>query len=94
MLTVRSEELESGIQVFDSDGKSVGLSKAAGEKVLYPSKCDLEQLWSAHYGCELLLVAFVQAVKETALSRAALFGTTAALPNLVFLLLRRSVASN
>lgn len=90
--TVRSDESENGIQVFDSDGNSVGLSKAAGEKVLYPSKCDLEQLLSARYSCEFLPVAFVQAVRETALSRAALFGTTAAVPNLLFLLLRRSVA--
>lgn len=59
--TVRSDESENGIQVFDSDGNSVGLSKAAGEK----------------------------AVRETALSRAALFGTTAAVPYLLFLLLRR-----
>lgn len=61
VLTVRSEESENGIQVFDSDGNPVGLSKAAGEK----------------------------AVRETALSRAALFGTTAAVPNLLFLILRR-----
>lgn len=33
----------------------------------------------------------VQAVRETALSRMALFGTTAAAPNLLVLLLRRSV---
>ncbi|KAM3605747.1 uncharacterized protein V6R79_003952 [Siganus canaliculatus] len=62
VLTVRSEESDTGIQVFDSDGNPVGLSKAAGEK----------------------------AVRETALSRAALFGTTAAVPNLLFLLLQRS----
>lgn len=34
---------------------------------------------------------FVQAVRETALSRAALYGTTAAVPNLLVLLLQRSV---
>lgn len=34
---------------------------------------------------------FAQAVRETALSRATLFGTTAALPNLLVLLLQRSV---
>lgn len=62
VLTVRSEESDTGIQVFDSNGNPVGLSKAAGEK----------------------------AVRETALSRAALFGTTAAVPNLLFLLLQRS----
>lgn len=59
--TVRSEESVTGIQVFDSNGNLVGLSKAAGEK----------------------------AVRETALSRAALFGTTAAVPNLLILLLQR-----
>lgn len=48
--------------------------------------------WSACQGCEFLLVVFVQAVRETALSRAALFGTTATVPNLLFLLLGRSVA--
>ncbi|TKS85305.1 Sideroflexin-4 [Collichthys lucidus] len=63
VFTVRSEESETGIQVFDSSGNPVGLSKAAAEK----------------------------AVKETALSRAALFGTTAAVPNLLVLLLQRSV---
>lgn len=62
VLTVRSEESEDGIQVFDSSGNPVGLSKAAGEK----------------------------AVRETALSRAVLFGTTAALPNLLVLLLQRT----
>lgn len=40
VLTVRSEESETGIQVFDSNGNPVGLSKAAGEKVLNKSKCD------------------------------------------------------
>ncbi|KAG7999947.1 Sideroflexin-4 [Nibea albiflora] len=63
VFTVRSEESETGIQVFDSSGNPVGLSKAAAEK----------------------------AVRETALSRAALFGTTAAVPNLLVLLLKRSV---
>ncbi|XP_034407578.1 sideroflexin-4 isoform X2 [Cyclopterus lumpus] len=58
----RSEESETGIQVFDSNGNPVGLSKAAGDK----------------------------AVRETALSRAVLFGTTAALPNLLVLLLQRT----
>ncbi|XP_034407579.1 sideroflexin-4 isoform X3 [Cyclopterus lumpus] len=57
-----SEESETGIQVFDSNGNPVGLSKAAGDK----------------------------AVRETALSRAVLFGTTAALPNLLVLLLQRT----
>uniref|UniRef100_A0A3Q4B0W9 Sideroflexin 4 n=1 Tax=Mola mola TaxID=94237 RepID=A0A3Q4B0W9_MOLML len=61
VLTIRSEEAETGIQVFDSKGNPVGLSKAAGEK----------------------------AVRETALSRAALFGVTAAVPNLLVLLLQR-----
>ncbi|KAF0027224.1 hypothetical protein F2P81_019965 [Scophthalmus maximus] len=32
VLTVRSEEWEAGIQVFDSNGNPVGISKAAGEK--------------------------------------------------------------
>ncbi|CAN9500090.1 unnamed protein product [Ophioblennius macclurei] len=61
VFTVRNEETESGIQVFDHQGNLVGVSKAAGK----------------------------QAVRETALSRAALFGMTAALPNLLLLLLRR-----
>ncbi|XP_044071205.1 sideroflexin-4 [Siniperca chuatsi] len=61
VFTIRSEESETGIQVFDSSGNPVGLSKAAGEK----------------------------AVRETALSRAVLFGTTAAVPNLLVLLLQR-----
>ncbi|XP_041866428.1 sideroflexin-4 [Melanotaenia boesemani] len=60
--TVRSEETETGIQVFDYNGKPVGISKAAGEK----------------------------AVRETALSRAMLFGTAAAVPNLLVLLLQRT----
>lgn len=62
LITVRSEEAEKGIQVFDSEGNVVGQSKAAGEK----------------------------AVRETALSRAALLGTTAAVPNLLLALLQRS----
>lgn len=62
VFTIRSEESEAGIKVFDSNGNPVGLSKAAGEK----------------------------AVRETALSRAALFGTTAAVPNVVVLLLQRT----
>uniref|UniRef100_A0A1A7WSN2 Sideroflexin 4 n=1 Tax=Iconisemion striatum TaxID=60296 RepID=A0A1A7WSN2_9TELE len=62
VLTIRSEESETGIKVFDSDGNAVGVSKAAGEK----------------------------AVRETALSRAVLFGTTAAVPNLLVLLLRQT----
>lgn len=33
VLTVRSEESETGIQVFDHNGNPVGMSKAAGEKV-------------------------------------------------------------
>lgn len=44
-------------------------------------------------GRQLLLV-FVQAVRETAISRAALFGTTTAVPNLLVLLLQRSVTFN
>ncbi|XP_034081452.1 sideroflexin-4 isoform X2 [Gymnodraco acuticeps] len=60
--TVRSEESQTGIKVFDSNGNLVGLSKAAGQK----------------------------AVKETALSRAALFGTTAAVPSLLITLLWRT----
>ncbi|XP_034463824.1 sideroflexin-4 isoform X1 [Hippoglossus hippoglossus] len=60
--TIRIEETETGIQVFDSHGSPVGISKAAGEK----------------------------AVRETALSRAALFGTTAAVPNLLIFLLNRT----
>ncbi|XP_056147714.1 sideroflexin-4 isoform X2 [Lampris incognitus] len=59
--TVRYEELEKGIQVFDSNGNSVGISKAAGEK----------------------------AIRETAVSRVALLGTSAALPNLLMLFLMR-----
>lgn len=62
LITVRSEEPENGIQVFDSEGNAVGLSRAAAEK----------------------------AVRETALSRAALLGTTAAVPNLIHALLQRS----
>ncbi|KAK5853680.1 hypothetical protein PBY51_014813 [Eleginops maclovinus] len=60
--TIRSEESETGIQVFDSNGNPVGLSKAAGQK----------------------------AVRETALSRAALFGTTAAVPALLLTVLRKT----
>ncbi|XP_074532319.1 sideroflexin-4 [Halichoeres trimaculatus] len=62
VFTIRNEETETGIKVFDSNGNPVGLSKAAGQK----------------------------AVKETALSRAALFGTSAAVPNLLVLLLNRT----
>ncbi|KAI3362982.1 hypothetical protein L3Q82_011664, partial [Scortum barcoo] len=62
VFTVRSEESEAGIRVFNSSGNPVGLSKAAGEK----------------------------AVRETALSRATLFGTTAAVPNVMVLLLQRT----
>ncbi|KAJ8014311.1 hypothetical protein DPEC_G00038930 [Dallia pectoralis] len=61
VIVVRSEEAENGIQVFDYDGNSVGVSKAAGAK----------------------------AVQETGLSRAALLGTTAAVPNLVLFLLQK-----
>ncbi|XP_041645424.1 sideroflexin-4 [Cheilinus undulatus] len=62
VLSIRSKESKSGIQVFDSDGNPVGFSKTAGQK----------------------------AVRETALSRAALMGTTAAVPNLLVLLLKRT----
>uniref|UniRef100_A0A3P9K5E0 Sideroflexin 4 n=1 Tax=Oryzias latipes TaxID=8090 RepID=A0A3P9K5E0_ORYLA len=62
VFTVRSEEMETGIRVFDSRGNPVGMSKAAGQK----------------------------AVKETALSRAALLGTAAAVPNLLLLFLQRT----
>lgn len=58
VVTVRSEESQNGIQVFDSDGNPVGLSKAAGDKVQYLSTCDLEQLLLTQYGGEFLLVAF------------------------------------
>ncbi|XP_030012276.1 sideroflexin-4-like isoform X1 [Sphaeramia orbicularis] len=61
VMTVRSQEPDNGIQVFDSNGNSVGFSKAAGEK----------------------------AVRETAVSRAALMGTAAAVPNLLVLFLHR-----
>ncbi|KAL0964248.1 hypothetical protein UPYG_G00321310 [Umbra pygmaea] len=62
VVVVRSEESENGIQVFDSDGNSVGVSKAAAAK----------------------------AVHETALSRAVLLGTTAALPNFLLFLLQKT----
>ncbi|XP_068184263.1 sideroflexin-4 isoform X5 [Antennarius striatus] len=61
--TVRSEETDTGIKVYDSNGNQVGFSKAAG----------------------------VKAVRETALSRAVMFGTTAAFPNLLALLFRKRV---
>ncbi|XP_034040786.1 sideroflexin-4 [Thalassophryne amazonica] len=61
VLIVRSEESDSGIQVFDSSGNPVCISKAAGR----------------------------QAVIDTACSRAALMGTSAAVPNLLVFLLRR-----
>ncbi|XP_076025438.1 sideroflexin-4 isoform X2 [Genypterus blacodes] len=62
VFTVRNEESENGIQVFDSNGNPVGVSKAAGAK----------------------------AVRDTALSRAALFGTSAAAPSLLVWLLQRT----
>lgn len=62
VLTIRNEETDTGIQVFDCNGNPVGISRAAGEK----------------------------AVLDTALSRALLFGTTAAVPNLLVLLLQRT----
>lgn len=62
VMVVRSEESENGIQIFDSNGNSVGVSKEAGSK----------------------------AVRETAISRATLFGTTATLPNILVFLLRRA----
>ncbi|TSK22624.1 Sideroflexin-4 [Bagarius yarrelli] len=61
VFVLRSEESENGIQVFDSNGNSVSVSKEAGFK----------------------------AVKETALSRATLFGTTALVPNLLVFLFSR-----
>nr|XP_061794370.1 sideroflexin-4-like [Nerophis lumbriciformis] len=62
--TIRGEECETGIQVFDSNGNFVSTSKAAAEK----------------------------AVRETAFSRAVLFGTTAAVPNLLVSVLKRTRA--
>ncbi|KAG9275518.1 sideroflexin-4 [Astyanax mexicanus] len=62
LMVVRSEEIDKGIQVFDSNGNSVGLSKEAG----------------------------YQAVFQTAVSRATLFGTTAILPNVLIHYLRRA----
>ncbi|XP_027862188.1 sideroflexin-4 [Xiphophorus couchianus] len=61
VLTVRHQETETGIQVFDCNGNPAGVSKAAASK----------------------------AVWETALSRAVLFGTTAAVPNLLVLFLQK-----
>ncbi|XP_059215650.1 sideroflexin-4 isoform X2 [Centropristis striata] len=60
VFTVRSLESQTGIQVFDSNGNPVGLSKAAGEK----------------------------AVRDTAMSRATLFGTATAVPNILMLFLQ------
>lgn len=95
MFTVRSEESENGIQVFDSSGNPVGLSKAAAEKVKKKKKRDFSKILSSlkTFSAKYLFL-FVQAVRETALSRAALFGTTAAVPNLLVFLLQRSVALN
>lgn len=62
VFTVRSEETETGIQVFDRNGNPVGVSKVAAKK----------------------------AVWETALSRALLFATTAAVPQLMVMLLQRT----
>ncbi|KAG7279808.1 hypothetical protein CRUP_013718 [Coryphaenoides rupestris] len=59
---VRSEESVQGIQVFDSNGNSVGLSRAAAD----------EAIW------------------DTAWSRAALLGMTAAVPTLLGLLLGKT----
>ncbi|XP_076831310.1 sideroflexin-4 [Brachyhypopomus gauderio] len=59
---VRDGESENGIQIFDSNGNSVGVSKEAGSK----------------------------AIKETAISRAALFGTTTTVPSLLVVLLNRT----
>lgn len=60
--TVRSQETETGIQVFDRNGNPVGVSKVAAKK----------------------------AVWETALSRALLFTTTAAIPQMMVVLLQRT----
>ncbi|XP_024916478.1 sideroflexin-4 isoform X2 [Cynoglossus semilaevis] len=60
--TIRNEERETGVRVFDSNGRLVGVSQAAGKK----------------------------AVRETALSRGALFGTSFTVPHLLLLLLRRT----
>lgn len=92
MFTVRSEESENGIQVFDSSGNPVGLSKAAAEKVKKKKRRDFSKILSSlkTFSAKYLFL-FVQAVRETALSRAALFGTTAAVPNLLVFLLQRSV---
>lgn len=94
MLTVRSEESETGIQLFDSNGNPVGLSKAAGEKVLKFKKAKTNKTkWLSLTSRSVKYFAlFVQAVRETALSRAALFGATAAVPSLLVLLLQRSVS--
>ncbi|XP_036403181.1 sideroflexin-4 [Megalops cyprinoides] len=62
VLVVRAEEYENGIQVFDSNGKVVGVSQNAGMK----------------------------AVNETAVSRAVMIGTTAAVPNLLVGFLQRT----
>uniref|UniRef100_A0A6J0T0I0 Sideroflexin-4 isoform X2 n=1 Tax=Pogona vitticeps TaxID=103695 RepID=A0A6J0T0I0_9SAUR len=61
LCVVRNREAEEGIQVMDSKGNVVGVSKKAGEK----------------------------AVNETALSRAALFGTVLFVPDLTLHFLKR-----
>ncbi|KAJ8248156.1 hypothetical protein GJAV_G00238930 [Gymnothorax javanicus] len=61
VLVVRGEELNNGIQVFDSSGNTIGFSQKAG----------------------------IKAVNDTALSRVALIGTSAAMPSLFIALLKR-----
>ncbi|KAF2975052.1 hypothetical protein EK904_004107 [Melospiza melodia maxima] len=74
---VRSPEFDNGIEVMDRNGKVIGVSKKAGEKV-------------EHSFDTTCFALSLKAVMETALSRAVLFGTTFFLPEVLMHCVQRA----
>ncbi|XP_061600956.1 sideroflexin-4 [Cololabis saira] len=60
VFTIRSEETETGIQVFDYNGRPVGISKAAGAKAVKETAYSRAALFVATAAVPNLLVLFLQ----------------------------------
>ncbi|XP_047207583.1 sideroflexin-4 isoform X1 [Girardinichthys multiradiatus] len=60
VLTIRTEETEMGIQVFDYNGNPVGISKAAGEKAVWETGLSRAVLFGMTTAVPNLLVLLLQ----------------------------------
>lgn len=62
--TIRSEELETGIQVFDRNGNPVGISKAAAEKAVVETAFSRMMLFGMTAAVSNLLISLLHRIRR------------------------------